>query len=188
MSSVQIEQRPVKLTYDDLAAFPDDGRRHELLDGEHLVTPSPRTRHQRVLVHLVTALERHCGEHGLGRVYPGPVDLVFSPNDVLVPDLVFVSSARLATVTETRITAAPEIVVEILSPSTARRDRGAKRRLYEKFGVREYWLIDIDARILERVVFGDTAGGHAIRLEPGDRLETDLLPGVVLPVGLLFRE
>ena len=107
---------------------------------------------------------------------------------MLVPDIVFVSSARLKVVVETRITAAPEIVVEILSPATAHRDRGAKRRLYEKFGVREYWLIDAGARTLERIVFGDTAGGRAIRLGPSDRLETDLLPGVALPVELLFRD
>ena len=111
-----------RLTYDDFLLFPDDGRRHELIDGAHYVTPSPNLRHQDLV----------------GRLFLSPFDVVFSFHDVVEPDLVFVASDQLDILTAQNIQGTPALVVEVLSPSTRKRDREVKRRLYERAGVREY--------------------------------------------------
>ena len=133
----------VKLTYDDFLLFPDDGKRHELIDGEHYVTPSPNTRHQRISGKLHLALQVHLQAHPVGEVFYAPLDIVLSQHDVVEPDLFYLSHERAAKVlTAQNARGAPELVVEIASTSTRRRDETIKRRLYERDGVSEYWLVD----------------------------------------------
>ena len=149
----------VKLTYRDLVLFPDDGKRHELIDGEHYVTASPSTRHQRVLTELLLELHVYLREQGTGRVFPAPCDVVLSEFDVVEPDLLVVTQAANGRITEANIQGAPDLVVEILSPSTKGRDRVLKLRLYEKFGVREYWIVDPVGESIE--VRGSLTGDSA---------------------------
>lgn len=134
------------LTYDDLVKMPDDGNRYEIIGGVLHVTPAPTPRHQRIVLGLGGRLDSFAMDRGLGTVYPAPLDVRLSPSHVVQPDLVFVRRERRGIVREQFIDGAPDLVVEILAPSTSARDRGEKARLYALFGVLEYWLVDPDAR------------------------------------------
>jgi len=180
----------VKLTYDDFVQFPDDGLRHELIDGEHYVTVSPNTKHQSISINLTVMLGGWLERHPVGRVFHAPFDVVFSRFDVVEPDLLYLSNARAAdALTPLHVRGVPELVVEIGSPSTRKRDETIKRRLYERTGVSEYWVIDpeIDAiRVYRRD--GDTFGRVVeLSADAGDVLTTPLLPGLEFPLSRVFK-
>ena len=129
----------MKLTYDDFVLFPDDGLRHELIDGEHYVTPSPNLKHQQVLLNITLAIGGWLESNPIGRMFFAPFDVVFSRFDVVEPDLLYLSNARAAeALTSANVQGVPELVVEIGSPGTRKRDETIKRRLYERAGVTEY--------------------------------------------------
>jgi Uma2 family endonuclease len=181
----------VKLTYDDFVQFPEDGRRHELIDGEHYVTPSPNTRHQTIsgTLHglIWTWLESHPG----GRLFHAPYDIVLSEFDVVEPDLVYFSSGRAAQVlTPLHAKGVPELVIEIASKGTRKRDETVKRRLYEQAGVSEYWVVDPEVDVLRVYRRGDASFGRPIEMsrEAGDVLTTPLLQGLSLPLARIFRD
>ena len=119
----------LKISYEEYLTLPDNGKQYQLLDGELIVTPSPNTRHQWILNMLRQALTGHVLSHALGKVFPAPIDEVLSELNVLQPDILFVSCEREAIITEAHIAGAPDLVVEILSPSTSKRDRGIKKSL-----------------------------------------------------------
>ena len=128
-----------RLTYDDFVQFPDDGNRHELIDGEHYVTPSPEVRHQAIVVRLVLAIGNHLQANPhLGRVFVAPLDVVLSNHDIVEPDVLFVATDQTEILTEKNVQGPPALVIEVLSHSTRKRDAQAKRRLFERTGVREY--------------------------------------------------
>jgi Uma2 family endonuclease len=139
----------VILTYDDYAALPEDGRRYELYEGELIVTPAPRPRHQSVIGNLHLLMAEHVRQHGLGEVYLSPIDVILSRVTVLQPDLVYLDAARLGIVTERAIEGAPTLVVEVLSPSTDARDRSVKQALYARHGVPYSRIVDPDARTVQ---------------------------------------
>ena len=120
-----------RLTYDDLAALPDDRFRHELIDGQHFMTPSPYTIHQRVSSRLFVAIHENVKRTSSGEVFFAPFDVVFSDYDVVEPDLLYVSNERSSIITEKNVQGAPDLVVEVLSPGTRSRDKKLKRDLYE---------------------------------------------------------
>ena len=137
MSSAAVVQR--RWTYRDLVALPEDNLRHELLDGEHVVSPSPALAHQQVSMNLIAAIVPYLEEHPAGRLLHAPFDVKLSLFTVLVPDLVYFTAERFArVVNEKHAIAAPDLVVEILSPGTRRRDKGRKRAIYEREGAGEY--------------------------------------------------
>jgi len=178
-----------KLTYDDFLCFPDDGRRHELIEGEHYVTPSPSERHQRVSLELSLALGSYLRSGRIGRLYYAPFDVVLSNHDVVEPDLLVVLSDQDRILTEQNVRGAPAIVVEILSPGTRRRDETLKRTLYARAGVREYWMIDPDRKTIV-VCHQASSGGQgpavALAAASGDVLTSLLLPGFSLALTSLF--
>ncbi len=180
----------VKLTYDDFMLFPDDGKRHELIDGEHYVTPSPNIGHQEILGRLHLLVGNWLVEHPIGRVYFAPLDVVFSPFDVVEPDLLYMSNERAAEIiTPMHVHGVPELVVEIGSKGTRRRDETIKRRLYERAGVSEYWFADPEAEIVR--VYRREADRFSRATEfsrkAGDVLTTSLLPGLDLELVRIFR-
>jgi Uma2 family endonuclease len=183
--------RGVKLTYDDFVLFPDDGLRHELIDGEHYVTPSPNTKHQTILVNLLLLIAPWVRAHAAGKVWLAPFDVVLSPSDVVEPDLLYMSNERSAQIlTNANVQGPPELVVEIGSPSTRRRDETIKRALYERVGVSEYWFVDAEAdmvRVYRRLNGGRFARPEQLSLRAGDELTTPLLEGLVLPLAEIFR-
>ena len=182
----------VKLTYDDFLLFPeDDGLRHELIDGEHYVTAAPNTKHQRVSGNLYWLIRSYLEAHRIGQLFYAPFDIVFSRFDVVEPDLLYMSHECAAKIlTEKHVKGTPELVIEIGSPSTRGRDETIKRRLYERSGVAEYWIVDPDVDLL-RVYRrrGDRFERPAeLSLEAGDVLRTSLLPGLELRLTDIFKE
>lgn len=175
-----------KLTYNDLLAWPDDQMRHELIDGEHFMSPSPLVRHQRILRRLLHALEGWNEGARAGEVFCAPTDIVFGPTNVVVPDLLFVSAARAAIIGEKNIQGAPDLLVEILSPSTRDRDLGAKLRLYRRFGVREYWIVDPDANTMT-VHRLDPTGTPSQILTAAGTITSPVLPGLSLPLAAILK-
>ena len=133
-----------KLTYDDFVNFPDDGLRHELIDGEHYVTPAPNGPHQRLVGRMFAALHAYFATGGGGEAFLSPFDVVLSNHDVVEPDLLVLLSDQGDILTHQNVRGAPALVVEVLSPGTRKRDRTIKHRLYDRAGVREYWLVDPD--------------------------------------------
>jgi Uma2 family endonuclease len=182
----------VKLTYEDFVLFPDDGKRHEVIDGEHYVTPSPNTAHQRVSGNLHLLIGSWLETHRIGRIFYAPFDVIFTDFDIVEPDLLYFSNERAAAVlTPQHVRGAPEIVVEIASPGTRKRDETIKRHLYEREGVSEYWVVDPDVEVVR--VFrlrGNDAFDRVVELsrEAGDALTTSLLPGLEMPLVRIFRE
>jgi Uma2 family endonuclease len=181
--------RGVKLTYDDFLLFPDDGKRHELIDGEHYVTPSPNTRHQRISGKLYLIIGNWLEANPIGQLFYAPFDVVFSNFDVVEPDLLYMSNARAEEIlTEKHVSGVPELVIEIGSKGTRKRDETIKRRLYERAGVDEYWIVDPDIdsiRVFRRV--GETFGRPIeSSVEAGDTLETPLLSGLLIPLARIF--
>ncbi len=146
---------PLITTIEDLMALPDDGMRHELLEGEHVVTPAPVRVHQRVLANLFTQLRDAVGADAPVEVLFSPADIQLGPRTLVQPDLFIVQKPRDAATDRWADTPVPYLAAEVLSPSTAARDRGKKRRLYLDAGVEEYWIVDIDARLIERWRQGD---------------------------------
>ena len=180
---------PRKLTYDDYVLIPEDGQRHEILDGEHYVSPAPFMRHQDVAANLFDELSPFVRKHRLGKVRFAPVDVVLSPNDIVQPDLLFISTQRLGIVTEANVQGAPDLVIEILSEKTRRQDEGLKREIYERHGVREYWMLDPDhdsVRVYRRI-------GNRLRLvaeldaTAGEGLTTPVLPGLEIRLAEIFE-
>lgn len=181
----------LKLTYDDFVLFPDDGKRHELIDGEHYVTPSPNTKHQGVSGNLYLLIGSWLEVHPIGRIFYAPLDVVFSNFDVVEPDLLYFSNERASEVlTPQHVRGAPEIVVEIASPGTRRRDETIKRRLYERAGVSEYWIVDPEVDAIRIYRRGQETFGRVVELsrETDDVLTTPLLPGLEMPLARIFRE
>ena len=185
-----ISRRPgVKLTYDDFLLFPDDGLRHELIDGEHYVTPSPNLDHQRISGRLYLAIGNYLHAHPTGEIVYAPFDVVFSRHDVVEPDLLYLSNERASrVVTQTSVQGAPNLIIEILSKSTRRRDRTIKQRLYECSAVDEYWMVDpvtASIRILRQRA-GRFAAAADLRADAGDVLTTPLLPEFTVPLAEIF--
>ncbi len=129
--------------------MPDDRNRYETIAGELFVTPAPSLRHQAVLARLHLVIGAYVERHRLGHVWFAPLDVVYGPMTLVEPDLLFVAAARRDVLTEQEVTAAPDLVVEVLTPSTARTDRGRKRALYQETGVREYWIVDAEQNRVE---------------------------------------
>lgn len=179
-----------RLTYEDYCLLPNDGKRYEIIDGELFVTPSPLTRHQRVVTNLVYYLVDFVKKHDLGVVYAAPLDVVFSPYDVVEPDLLYVSKARLDVVTEKNLQGAPDLAVEVLSESTAKIDRTTKLKLYARFGVREYWIIDpgraadCSAEVYRQ---GPQGFERVAQLDSNAALTSPLFPGFSLPLRSLIE-
>jgi Uma2 family endonuclease len=145
-----------KLTYADYEKMPADGFRHEIIEGEEFMTPAPNLDHQTVVLNIAALLRAHALSRKLGRVFVAPTDVVLSENDIVEPDVVFVSEKRLSILTEKNIQGAPDLVVEVLSPSTAAEDRGRKLSTYDRTGVDEYWIVDPQGRTVEIREFGSS--------------------------------
>ena len=185
------ESAGMKLTYDDFVLFPDDGKRHEIIDGEHYVTPSPNTKHQRISMNLILVIGGWLEAHPIGRLFHAPYDVVLSLFDVVEPDLLYLSNERAAgIVTAKNLQGAPELVVEIGSTGTRARDETIKRRLYERAGVSEYWCVDPELDVVRVYRRDGDRFARPVELsrESGDNLATPLLPGLSLPLGRIFRE
>jgi Uma2 family endonuclease len=182
--------RSLKLTYEDYLYFPDDGKRHELIDGEHYVTPAPNLKHQTSVGKLHFWLIGFVSPRKLGQVWVAPVDVLLSDHDVVQPDLVFLSKDRMDLAADgANVKGAPDLVVEILSPATRRKDAITKRHLYEKYGVTEYWLVDPELETVEvyRLTNGRYRREAELSAERGDILTSSLFPGLEIALTEIFE-
>ena len=176
-----------RLTYDDLESIPEEhpGDRHEIINGELVVTPSPAPMHQIVSRALFRLLDRHVAAGDLGEVLFAPVDIRLTPDNVLIPDIIYIARDRLHVIGSKTVDAPPDLVVEIFSPGTRRRDLDTKRALYARFGVQEYWIVDPDAETVTVLVL---AGDRYESVPPGDdgTIASRVLPGLTLALTDVF--
>ena len=175
-----------KLTHDQFRQLPDDGKRYELIRGEVHLTPAPTTRHQFTLRNLSVSLVNYLATNPLGEVAFAPLDVLLEDDTALQPDLIFVSNARAKIIHEAFVEGAPDLVVEILSTTTAAHDRATKLPIYAAAGVTEVWLIDSQVKTVEVLKLQGkkylVEATHA-----GDQvLASNLFPGWQLPLADLF--
>ena len=169
----------MKLGYAEYARIPDDGRRHEIIDGAHFVNPAPGTYHQTLSKRLQYQLYSQIELRGLGLIFSAPIDVQLSDHDIVQPDLLVILNARRSIVTPTKILGAPDLIVEILSPSNFDYDLNLKRRLYERREVPEYWIVDPVARAVQQLVLRE----GRFQLEPAvEVLRPTIAPDVAIPL------
>jgi Uma2 family endonuclease len=169
-------------TYDDLAALPEDNVIREILDGELFVSPSPFTKHQRIVRRLVLAIGNYLEAHPIGEVFVAPLDVVFSADNVCEPDILFISNERSSIVTRKNVQGAPDFVIEVLSEFNRKNDEVRKLEIYDRFGVEEYWIIDPEAdsvRIYRRQG-KRLALASELSAAANDVATTPLLPGLAI--------
>jgi Uma2 family endonuclease len=180
----------IPFTYEDYKSLPESmDRRYELMDGELLMVPAPTTLHQIVSQNIEFLLLQHVRATGCGRILHAPVDVVLGEGkrrDVVQPDIVFISNARAHIVTKPEVAGAPDLVIEILSPGTEDRDRGYKRTLYERMGVREYWIVDPEGRTVEVFRAGQSGFMAPRHYGANDELAVTVIEGLRLPLSVVF--
>ena len=172
-------------TYEDLLHTPDDGKRYQVLEGDLVVSPSPKVKHQRLVKPLQRLLAR-AEDAEVGEWFPAPVDVVVSERDVVEPDIPFIAREHLGIVTADNVQGAPDLVVEIISAGSRKRDVITKRHIYERDGVRFYWLVDPEEETVRVSDLKDGAYGEPITLKAGQQLGCSLFPDITQDVGLLF--
>ena len=175
----------IKFTYEDYLNTPED-KRYELLDGELVPIPAPEERHQSISILLGSKLVQFASENSLGRVYHAPFDVVLSDMDVVQPDLLFVSNKRGHIITPANIQGAPDLVVEILSPSTAERDKTFKRALYARHGVNEYWMVDTTTKDITVLLLDERGYEVVDTYGEGETLASPTLQGFTLNISDIF--
>jgi Uma2 family endonuclease len=177
----------LRFTYEDYARLPDD-RRYEVIDGELYLTPAPTPYHQIVKSRIERLLEGHVERESLGIILDAPCDVVLSRFDVLQPDIFFIASSRLATIGEKYISDAPDLVVEVLSPGTRKRDRFLKSKRYARFGVREMWIADPDKKTIEVFVNVKEVFRREALYTGEDVLLSPMFPGLQISLARVFAE
>jgi Uma2 family endonuclease len=177
----------VKLTVADYMATPDD-EHYQLLDGELILAPSPTDRHQAIVGNIYFFLRQFVNDAHAGRIRVAPLDVVLAEHDVAQPDILFVSNERRSIITAANIQGAPDLLVEILSPSTQRRDRGYKQDLYARHGVGEYWLVDPEAETVEVLTLTGEEFSPAAIFTKEETLVSPLLPGLAIDLEKVFNE
>lgn len=174
-----------KYTYDDYLKTPDD-KRYELIEGDLLMTPSPITRHQRILRKLLLKIASHVEEKGVGEVFVSPFDVYLDAENVVQPDILYVSKERLDIIGEDNIKGSPDFVIEILSESTAYRDTIQKKMLYARFGVKEYWIVAPGEAMIELYSLKNDEYSLEGTYRKQHTIESRVLPGLRVELKEIF--
>ena len=176
------------LTYDDYITFPDsDGIRKEIIEGELFMSPAPATNHQLILLRIAKLLDDYIQQNELGTVLISPYDVIFSDLNIMQPDILFVSNENLSILTDINVKGSPDLVVEILSPSTIDNDRIYKKLVYEKSGVKEYWIVDPKEEIIEVWSLKDTRFQLFHKASKSQKINSKLLEYLELDLPEIFR-
>ena len=183
MASTATEKR--KCTYEDYLKTPDD-ERYELIGGELLMTPSPVPKHQRISRKIEFMLEKFVTENDLGEVFDAPCDVHLDDENVVQPDILFISKDRLNIIGEKNIECAPDLVIEILSKSTAYRDLVQKKKLYSRFGVKEFWIVITDEEAIEVYILKDNTFLLYRNYSKNEILESPYLKGFKIELKGIF--
>lgn len=176
-----------KILADDFLLIPEDGRRHELIDGNHYLHASPDTKHQRISMRLIFTIGTYLREHPVGQLYFALLDVVLSDYDVVEPDLMYICNDRRKIITDKNIQGAPDLIIEIVSDSTRCYDEAIKHALYERAGVSESWLVD-SLRDTVRVFRRNAAGRYEIaaNLSRNETLTSPLFPMLEIQLDEIF--
>ncbi len=178
----------MKITAEEFLSWPEDGKQYELIDGDAYMTPSPFEIHQRLVLNLAVEFLNSLDTNPTGRVYVAPFDVELNASNVFQPDIIVVLNEHGDRITESHVVGAPDMVVEILSPSTASRDKNIKFVAYAKSGVREVWIVEPNAQQFELYrLREDGQYGHAETVGYDGQLTTPLLPGLSISVSRLYR-
>jgi Uma2 family endonuclease len=180
-----MRQANVRFTYHDYLLLPED-KRYEILEGDMVVVLAPNTAHQRILGNLLSALFNHVRQHKLGEVFCAPYDVVLSEENVVQPDIIFVRSEHIGIIGTENIQGAPDLVVEILSPGTKSRDLIIKRKIYAKYGITEYWIVDPIEKTLEVLIWAEEGYRSAGIYPYSAVVESLLLPDFRVPLAEIF--
>jgi Uma2 family endonuclease len=177
----------VQLLAEDIWDTPDDENRYEVIDGELHMTPPPSLAHQKAVAMLLIRLGTYVEAHRLGDVFGAPVGVILDEISGVQPDVVFISRQRAYILSDRGIEAAPDLAVEVLSPSTANRDRGIKMRRYAASGVSHYWIIDPGKRTLEAYRLDESGYRPEATLDGDAVFEPTLFPGLAIHLADLWR-
>lgn len=181
--------KSLRLNYEDYLLFPEDGKRHEIIEGEHYMAPSPNVRHQSISGNLAFILNQYIEEHNLGKILYAPMDVVLSYENIVQPDILFISKKNYGIITPQNIQGSPDLMIEIMSESSRKLDRLIKMKTYGKFGVEEYWLVDPAINQIE--IFRKNKTGlnlfKSIQEEQGE-LTSPLFPGLKVNLKKVFEE
>lgn len=183
---LRTEPRP--FTVDDYMSLPEHGPRYQLIDGELYMAPAPNRRHQFISGEIEYLLRKYLERKPIGVIYDAPFDVQLTDITVVQPDIAFFSKKRAAYLTEHGAEGAPELVVEILSPKTARLDVGVKREIYARTGVLELWIVEPDAEVVKVYRLQENSQNPAQTLSANQILSTPILPGLKIDLKRIFEK
>lgn len=173
-------------TYQDYLELPDDGNRYEIIEGELIMPPAPLTLHQKISRNIVYELLKFNENEQAGEILYAPVDVVLSQTNVIQPDVLFILNENCYIITEDNIDGAPDLVFEIISPSTGDYDLIKKKNLYEKFGIKEYWIIDPTRQRIEIYLNVQNKFELQQRMEQRGIVKSIILTGFQLGLDRIF--
>lgn len=175
-----------KWTYEDYARLPNDGRKHEIIDGKHYNHPSPRIKHQVISRNLELIFSPPIAKRKLGEWFSAPLDIVLSQHDIVQPDKVFISKGKTGIITELNVQGVPDLIIEITSPSDPEYDKETKLALYARYAVNNYWIVDSQLDVLE--LYAHTGNGYELvkKLRKGETFEPEMFPGLKVEVADIF--
>jgi Uma2 family endonuclease len=177
---------PIEFTYEDYCNLPED-KRYEIIEGKIHMVPAPVPFHQRVSRRISLTIESFVSKNNLGEIFYSPIDVVLSETNVIQPDIVFISKDKLSIIGEKYIEGAPDLVIEILSPSTEQKDRTMKLKLYNTFGVKEYWIASPQGRTIEKYTLQELTLQLTDIYTIQQILTSELLPGLKLNIKDIFE-
>jgi Uma2 family endonuclease len=183
MATAAVEKK--KYTYEDYLKTPEDVR-YELIEGELLMTPSPMTQHQRISRKIEFILEKFVAENKLGEVFDAPIDVYLDDENVVGPDILFISNDRSNIIGEKNIQGAPDLVIEIISKSSAYRDMVQKKKLYAKHGAKEYWIVIPEEGLIEIYALADNKYNLHKAYNRNETLESPCLKGLNIRLSDIF--
>jgi Uma2 family endonuclease len=185
MKTADADPRP--MTVEDYRATPE-GARYQLISGELVMAPAPSRYHQIIIGNLYLLLRTYLAAHSIGEAYVSPFDVYLTEHDVFQPDVVFVSTERLSILADDGARGGPDLVIEVISPSSAHADKTSKRDTYATAGVREYWLVDPHLRLIHVYDFAQNRTKAVRLVDEDETFESPLLPGLTIPPAEVFRE
>ncbi len=175
-------------TYEAYAAIPENGKRYEVVRGVLYMAPAPGMKHQSIAGHIFYHLTTHVYYRKLGKTFFAPFDVQLNEKTIVQPDVLVILNAHRERITESRIIGAPDLVVEILSPKTASKDRHEKRAAYEQAGVPEYWLVDPETRSVELLVLKEGRYQNLGAFRGKERVPSRIVPELPVEVEQFFAD
>ena len=176
----------VLFTYEDYKTLPETGPRYQIIEGDLIMTPAPTTLHQRISANIEFLLRQHVRNTGEGEVFDAPVDVILSDTDVVQPDILFLKSINRTRIKKEGIFGPPDLVIEVISPSTEAQDRGVKRKLYARYGVEELWLVHGHKKTIEIYSNSNNFDLPAAVIEGNDSVISNVIPSFKPPLSEIF--